>query len=252
MAQANIGSRRACEELIRQGRVQVNGAVITLGSKADPKTDTIVVDGDTLNLAEHQKKIYIALNKPINAVSSNRQHRGDDRPTARQLVPVEGHLFTIGRLDAESQGLMIFTNDGELTNRLSHPRYNHTKTYRVVVYGLPNQKVIEQWQQGVFLGEEEGMSAPCSVRVVKASQGLATLEIIMTEGKKRQIRRVASQLGFPVRHLTRTHIGKLGLGTLKPGDWRELTEQDLQSLRAPNPAVKQLRQNRNRKPRRRS
>jgi 23S rRNA pseudouridine2605 synthase len=132
MAQANIGSRRACEELIRQGRVKVNGEVIGLGTKADPKADTIVVDGDTLKLENQQKKIYIALNKPINAVSSNRKHKGDDRPTARQLVPVAGHLFTIGRLDAESQGLMIFTNDGELTNRLSHPRYNHTKTYRLL------------------------------------------------------------------------------------------------------------------------
>jgi pseudouridine synthase len=248
MAQANIGSRRACEELIRQGRVKVNGEVVTLGTKADPKADTIVVDGDTLNL-DDQQKVYIALNKPTNVVSSNRRHKGDDRQTARQLIPIGGHLFTIGRLDAESQGLMVFTNDGELANRLSHPRYRHTKTYRAIVYGLPKEKDIEQWEQGVFLGEEEGMSAACSVRVVKASKGLATLEIIMTEGKKRQIRRVASQLGFPVRHLTRTHIGKLGLGTLRPGDWRELTEKDIQLLRAPDPVVRQLRQNKNRKPR---
>lgn len=250
MAQANIGSRRACEELIRQGRVQVNGEVITLGSKADPNADTIVVDGDTLHL-ENRQKVYIALNKPINVVSSNRRHRGDDRPTARELVTVEGHLFTIGRLDAESQGLMIFTNDGDLANRLSHPRYQHTKTYRVVVYGLPGGSVIEQWEKGVFLDDEEGMSAPCSVRVLKAAGGLATMEIVMTEGKKRQIRRVASKLGFPVRHLTRTHIGKLGLGKLRPGEWRELDEHDIDLLRANNPVVKQLRKQQNRKPRRR-
>lgn len=245
MAQANIGSRRACEEFIRQGRVQVNNETITLGAKADPATDTITVDGNTLHLA-HQKKIYIALNKPINVVSSNRRHKGDKRPTVREMVPVDGHLFTIGRLDAESQGLMVLTNDGDLANRLSHPRYQHTKTYRVVVYGIPDGRALEKWERGVWLGEEDGSSAPCAVRIHKAGQGLATLEIVMTEGKKRQIRRVASMLGFPVRHLTRTHIGRLDLGNLRPGQWRELSDEDVTLLRATDKVMK--RQRRQRRP----
>ncbi len=236
MAQANLGSRRACEEMIRQGRVKVNGEVITLGAQADPAEDTIIVDGQRLRL-ESQRKIYIALNKPVNVLSTDEPHKGDDRPTVRDLVPVEGHLFMIGRLDADSAGLVVLTNDGDLANRLSHPRYNHTKTYRVTVYGMPPGPVIQKWEEGVYL-PDEGMTAPCVVRFKKADRGLTVLEIIMTEGKKRQIRRVASLLGYPVRHLTRTHIGQLALGELRPGQWRELNEEEVKALRTSNPAIR--------------
>jgi pseudouridine synthase len=230
MAQANIGSRRACEELIRQGRVRVNGRLIKLGDQADPRTDTIDVDGVKLNFAR-QAKIYIALNKPKNVVTTNVSHRGDERDTVRDLVPAEGHLFTIGRLDAESEGLVVLTNDGDLTQRLTHPRYGHTKTYRATVYGLPSAETIAKWEDGVFL--EEGKTAPCSVKIVKGGKDLTTLEIVMTEGKKRQIRRVASILNHPVKRLTRTHIGKLALGTLCPGEWRELNASEVASLEIP-------------------
>lgn len=239
MAQANLGSRRACEELIRQGRVKVNGQVIELGAKADPSEDTITVDGRTLRL-DDQKKVYIALHKPVNVLSTDDPHKGDTRKTVRDLVHVDGHLFMIGRLDADSSGLVVLTNDGALANRLTHPRYRHTKTYKVTVYGLPDPKVIEQWEQGVYL-PDEGMTSPCSVRVKKADRGLTVMEIVMTEGKKRQIRRVASLLGFPVRHLTRTQIGQLNLGTLKPGEWRELNEQDVLALRANHPVIRSIR-----------
>lgn len=253
MAQANIGSRRECEELIRQGRVQVNGQVIHLGDKADPATDRITVDGDVLRL-EDQSKVYFALNKPINVLSTDAPHKRDPRRTVHDFVPYEGHLFMIGRLDAESTGLVILTNDGDLANRLTHPRYRHTKTYRVTVYGLPDAAVIRQWEQGIELADE-GMTAPCSVRVQKSERGLTTLEIVMTEGKKRQIRRVAAQLGYPVRALARTHIGKLGLGNLRSGEWRELTEDDVKALRTPDPIIRtvyaQQRRNQKTKTRRR-
>jgi pseudouridine synthase len=239
MAQADLGSRRECEELIRQGRVTVNGQVIELGMKADPAEDTIVVDGRTLHV-EDQRKIYIALNKPINVLSTDEPHKNDPRRTVRDLLPVKGHLFMIGRLDADSAGLVVLTNDGDLANRLSHPRYRHTKTYRVTVYGLPNTKTLEQWERGIHL-PDEGMTAPCSVRIKKADQGLTVLEIVMTEGKKRQIRRVAAALGYPVRHLTRTHIGQLSLGDLKPGEWRELNESEVKALRTADPAFRRIR-----------
>jgi pseudouridine synthase len=250
MAQANIGSRRASEDLIRQGRVRVNGETIELGAKADPKTDTITVDGDPLKL-EHHEKIYIALNKPINMLSTHTHRKDDKRPIVPDLVPHHDHLFMIGRLDAESQGLMVLTNDGDLANRITHPRYRHTKTYKVTVYGLPSGEAIEQWERGVYLPDEEGKTAQCSVKVLKGSKGLTMLEIVMTEGKKRQIRRVASHLGYPVRHLTRTHIGQFALGNLPPGEWREMDAKEVALLSTPNILLKQQRV-RSRPPRRRN
>ncbi len=231
MAQANIGSRRACEELIERGRVKVNGETITLGDKADSATDIIEVDGEKLNFAS-LPKIYVALNKPINVLSTNIARKGEDRRTVREMIPIEGHLFTIGRLDAESEGLIVLTNDGDLANRLTHPRYRHTKTYKVTVYGLPPADIIRQWEMGIDLGED-GMTAPCSVSIIKGDKNLTSLKIIMTEGKKRQIRRVATKLGYPVRHLVRTHIGKLELGELRLGEWRELNADDLKALQTP-------------------
>lgn len=230
MAQANIGSRRANEELIKQGRVRVNGKVIKLGDQADPDKDVIEVDGVRLNFAR-QRNIYIALNKPLNVLSTSVHRKDDERNTVYDLVPVEGHLFTIGRLDAESEGLIVLTNDGELTQRLSHPRYEHTKTYRATVYGLPSQETIAKWASGVYL--EEGRTAPCSVRIIKGGHDLTTLEIVMAEGKKRQIRRVASMLGHPVKRLVRTHIGKLGLGGLRAGEWRELDAREVVLMKIP-------------------
>ncbi|MCB9453123.1 MAG: rRNA pseudouridine synthase [Anaerolineaceae bacterium] len=225
MAQANIGSRRACEEIIRQGRVQVNGQVIQLGDQADPYTDVIEVDGE--KLAFSNDKVYIAFNKPRQVLSTNVPHKDDTRRTVRDYIPLEGHLFSIGRLDADSDGLIVLTNDGELANKLTHPRYHHTKTYRVVVYGLPTAETIEKWQTGVHL--EEGMTAPCSVEIVKGGKE-TTLRIVMTEGKKRQIRRIGASLGHHVKTLTRTHLGELALGTLRPGEWRELTPQEVALL----------------------
>ncbi len=230
MAQANIGSRRANEELIKQGRVRVNGKIIKLGDQADPQTDMIEVDGVRLNL-KGQGRLYIMLNKPMNVLTTSVHRRDDERQTVYDLVPVEGHLFTIGRLDAESEGLIVLTNDGDLTERLTHPRYGHTKTYRATVYGLPTQETVEKWKTGVYL--EEGKTAPCSVRIVKGAHDLTTLEIIMTEGKKRQIRRVASMLGHPVKRLQRTHIGRLALGDLRPGEWRELNAKEVELMKIP-------------------
>ncbi|NWG18293.1 MAG: rRNA pseudouridine synthase [Chloroflexi bacterium] len=236
MAQAGVASRRESEELIKQGRVKVNGSVIHLGDQADPAADIIEVDGEKLAFAA--RHTYIAFYKPKNVLSTDKPHAGDERRTIYDFVPFEGRLFPIGRLDADSEGLMVLTDDGDLANRLAHPRYQHQKTYKVVVYGLPSAETIQHWSKGVLLEDEETgerfMTAPCSVQIMDGGKE-TTLRIVMSEGKKRQIRRVASVLGHPVKSLTRTHIGRLGLGTLRPGEWHELTPKDVEALKARSP-----------------
>lgn len=230
MSQAGVASRRASETMIEQGRVRVNGKVISLGDKADPETDIVEVDGHKLKLRDVEK-VYYVLNKPTNVLSTNSKNPKDDRPTVRDIMPVEGHLFTIGRLDAESEGLMVLTNDGDLTNQLAHPRYEHTKTYKVTVYGQPTEEALEEWQNGVWFSE--GKTAPCYVKVLESGGGTTTLRIVMIEGKKRQIRRVATKLGYPVKKLMRTHIGQLGVGTLRRGEWYKLSDEEVKYMSEP-------------------
>jgi pseudouridine synthase len=155
------------------------------------------------------------------------------------LIGLKEHLFSIGRLDADSEGMVVMTNDGDLAQKLSHPRYRHTKTYKVEVHGLPTAETLDKWRQGVFL--EDGKTAPCFVEITHGSVRGSTLRVIMTEGKKRQIRRVASLLGHPVSRLIRTHIGMLPLGDLEVGKWRELTAKEVMLLRASAPEGKALR-----------
>ncbi|PJF28027.1 MAG: hypothetical protein CUN53_01835 [Phototrophicales bacterium] len=238
LAEANIGSRRESELLIEQGRVRVNGEIITVGDKADKETDIIEVDGQKVVFGRSQKR-YIALYKPKQVLSSHEPHRSDNRQTVFDLIPFKERLFSIGRLDADSEGLIVLTNDGEMAQRLSHPRFKHTKTYKVQVVGLPSERALERWQAGVEL--EDGMTAPCVVRIIKGDPRETTLRIIMTEGKKRQIRRVASLLGHPVRRLVRTHIGMLSVEGLRPGEWRELNAADIEALQTPARDIKQLR-----------
>ena len=230
MAQANIGSRRASEKIIEQGRVKVNGKVVSLGAKADPTKDTIQVDDETLRF-DNIELVYYVLNKPVNVLSANSPNHQDDREIVRNLIPVEGHLFTIGRLDAESEGLMVLTNDGDLTNKLSHPRYEHTKTYKVTVYGSPSEETLEQWQDGVWMDGQK--TAACYVKVLESNKNTSVLRIVMIEGKKRQIRRVATQLGHPVKKLMRTHIGQLGVGTLRRGEWYQLSDEEVAYMSEP-------------------
>jgi len=238
MARADIASRRKSEEIIEQGRVRVNGKIITVGDKADPDKDTITVDGQRLKLENFEKKYYV-FHKPMNVLSTNSAPDGDDRSTVRELIPVDGHLFSIGRLDAESEGLMVLTNDGDLTNKLSHPRYEHTKTYKVTVYGRPDQETLLKWENGVWLDGDR--TAPCFVKVLEENPDTTVLRIIMIEGRKRQIRRVASMLGHPVKKLVRTHIGQLGLGTLKRGAWYRLEDMEVEAMLVPAEEVKFIR-----------
>ncbi len=240
MAQADIGSRRTCEEIIRQGRVRVNGEVIKLGATADPDKDLIHVDGEPI--ASAFEPLYIVVNKPKGVLSTTKAEKGDERPTVRELVDAPGHLFTIGRLDADSEGLMILTNDGAVANKISHPRYEHTKTYKVTVKGKVSRATIESWERGIWL--DDSRTAACSVTALQSSKRSTVLRLVLLEGRKRQIKRVAAALGHPVIRLVRTHIGQLGLGTLRKGAWYQLDESEVRAMLRPARELSEIRRKR--------
>ena len=235
LASAGYGSRRACEDILRQGRVRVNGQQAKLGDSADPARDNITVDGKRIHVtASHT---YIALYKPTNVISTLSDEL--ERKTVRDLVPVEGHLVPVGRLDADSEGLVLLTDDGELTHLLTHPRYEHEKEYEVYVTGRPEGAALDRWRRGVELPDlddvtcDGGPTLPAQVDEIHSrarSEG-TWLRVIMREGRKRQIRRVAGMLGHPVRRLIRVRIGSLKLGNIKSGEWRHLTGREVEELK---------------------
>jgi 23S rRNA pseudouridine2605 synthase len=226
LARAGLGSRRACEELITSGRVKVNGRVAILGSKADPKSDRIEVDGKPISIGNDL--IYIAVYKPRGVITTLSDP--DRRQTVRDLIPVPGHLFPVGRLDIDSEGLILLTNDGDLANRLTHPRYSHEKEYRVLVARRPDHEQLETWRRGVVLGDGY-RTAPANVRFESAFGKGAWLRVVMREGRKRQIREIGSLIGLPVVKIIRVRIGTLHLGSLKPREWRYLSEEEVNALK---------------------
>lgn len=233
LARSGYGSRRACEALIQEGRVSVNGERAILGSQADPAVDRIQVDGAALRAKE--EFTYISLYKPrgvISAVSSP-----DPRPKVRDLVPVGGTLYPVGRLDADSEGLILLTNDGELANRLTHPRYGHEKEYKVLIARRPDAQQLAAWRRGVVL-EDGFRTSPAQVRIVSLAGKGTWLRVIMGEGHKRQIRETASVLGLPVVKIIRVRIGSLQLGGLSPGEWRYLSAAEIASLKGKSPKGK--------------
>ena len=230
LAQAGYGSRRACEDFITAGRVRVNGQIAQLGQKADPAVDKITVDGKPIAAAE--ALTYIALHKPRNVLSTIERERGDDRPTVRDLVNVPEHVYPVGRLDFESEGLVLMTNDGELTNQLTHPRYGHEKEYRVLVARRPDEQQLEAWRRGVIL-DDGYKTSPVEVRFEGAQGKGAWVRVIMGEGRKRQIRETCKQLGLPVVRILRTRIGSLRLDNLKARQWRYLTMKEVEELKKP-------------------
>jgi 23S rRNA pseudouridine2605 synthase len=228
LAQAGYGSRRACEEFISAGRVRVNGQTASLGQKADPAVDKITFDGKPVAAA--QPMIYIALHKPRNVLSTIERERGDARPTVRDLVDAPGHVYPVGRLDFESEGLILLTNDGDLANRLTHPKFGHTKEYRVLVAKRPDDKQFEAWRRGVIL-EDGYKTAPVDVRVERSQGKGVWLRVVMGEGRKRQIRETCKQIGLPIVRIVRVRIGALKLASLKPRQWRYLTRTEIEELR---------------------
>jgi len=228
LAQAGYGSRRSCEDLITAGRVRVNGQLASLGQKADSVSDKITLDGKLVAAAE--EKIYIALHKPRYVLSTVEAEKGDGRRTVRDLVDVAGHFYPVGRLDFESEGLVLMTNDGELTNRLTHPRYGHEKEYKVLLAKRPDREQIEAWKRGVVL-EDGYKTQPVEVRYDESKGKGAWVRVIMREGRKRQIRETCKQLALPIVRILRIRIGTLRLGNLKPRQWRYLTTEEVTELR---------------------
>ena len=228
MARAGLGSRRENETVIAAGRVKVNGRLAKLGDKADPAVDQIEVDGHALRLPS-EKNIYIMLNKPRGVISSLEDELDQNRETVRDLVPVSGHIYPVGRLDKQSEGLMLMTNDGKLANRLTHPRYQHEKVYRVDLEGRMPDWALDQWRRGVTLDGK--ITAPAPIEVLERHQEKTQLRIILREGRKRQIRRVAARFGHPVRKLVRERIGPITLGDLPLGKWRYLNKEEIKALK---------------------
>ena len=226
LAQSGFGSRRSCEELIVAKRVRVNGTLAELGSKADSQIDKILVDGRSIPKAA--APIYIALNKPREILSD--VDANDPRKTVHDLVDVPGHLFAVGRLDYDSEGLMLLTNDGELANHLTHPRYGHEKEYRVLVASRPDEAQLTAWRKGVVL-EDGYRTRPAFVTVDNLAGKGAWLRVVLKEGRKRQIREVGSRIGLPVQRIMRVRIGTLQLGDLKPAAWRHLTPEEIRKLK---------------------
>ena len=233
LARAGYGSRRGCEEIISAGRVRVNGQAAGLGDKADAARDTITVDGRALKAAE--VLVYVALYKPRGVISTVTDP--ELRPAVRDLVPIPGTLYPVGRLDFDSEGLLLMTNDGELANRLTHPRYEHEKEYRVLVAAHPDGNQLALWRRGVVL-EDGYRTQPADVYVEgKLGKG-AWLRVTLKEGRKRQIREMGLKTGLPVARIIRVRIGDLRLGSLKPKEWRHLTPQEVAALQQPAGAQK--------------
>lgn len=226
LAAAGFGSRRQCEELIVTGRVEVDGKPVTqLGTRVDPQRSRITVDGDLLKPA---RLLYYAVNKPAGVVCTNRDPAG--RPRVVDLAPsTDNRLFCVGRLDLNSEGLILLTNDGELTQRLTHPRYEIPKTYRVLVAGRPSPEVLARLKRGVHLAE--GMARVEQVRVRSHQKDSTVLELVLREGKNREVRRVLARVGHKVMRLTRLAVGPVRLGSLALGAARSLTRDEIEQLR---------------------
>jgi 23S rRNA pseudouridine2605 synthase len=220
LARAGLGSRRASEELIAAGRVRVNGELARLGDRADPETDRIEVDGAVVGV--RAGLVHYLLNKPAGVVTTASDPQG--RPTVVGLVPAEPRVFPVGRLDADTEGLLLLTNDGELAHRMTHPSFGVEKEYLAEVEGRPTRGVLRRLREGVDL--DDGRTAPARASVV----GDRLLRITIHEGRNRQVRRMCDAVGLPVRRLVRVRVGPITDRRLAPGEWRPLEQEEVRAL----------------------
>ena len=225
LASAGIASRRDCEEFISAGRVSVNGKVVLVpGTRVDPEQDEIVVDGRPIG--QISPRTYVMLNKPAGVVSTADDPQG--RPTVVELVDLPQRLFSVGRLDYDSEGLLLMTDDGELTQRLTHPSYQIEKEYRALLDQAPSPDAIREWRSGVLM---DGVpTAPAWVDVLERGEDGVWVRVVLHEGRKRQIREVAKLLGYEVLRLIRVREGPIVLGDLPAGEWRVLTDEQVETL----------------------
>jgi pseudouridine synthase len=230
LSQAGVASRRAAERLISEGRVTLNGTTVQeMGTKADAETDDIRVDGRRLSSPERRR--YILLNKPPGYVStrSDPQRR---RTVIDLLAGVREYIYPVGRLDYDSEGLLILTNDGDLAARLTHPRHGVERSYEARVAGMPDDDALRQLREGIPLDGRRTLPAEAMLLNARRGQREGLLQITIREGRNRQVRRMCEAVGHPVRELTRTRIGPLTDRRLKPGAWRDLTADEVTKLRA--------------------
>jgi len=224
LARAGFGSRRACEDLIREHRVTVNGTVATLGDRADPEHDALAVDGSRVVLDPEVR--YLALHKPAGVVTTMDDPQG--RPDLTTLLPAGPRVFPVGRLDLDTEGLLLLTNDGELANRLMHPRYGVEKEYLAEVDGAPGAKQLARLRSGVDL--EDGPARALQARAAGRAGERGAVRLVMGEGRKREVRRLLAAVGLPVRRLVRVRVGPIRLGRLGPGELRELSHAEVRAL----------------------
>lgn len=227
MADCGVASRRACETIIESGRVLVNGVPASLGQSVDPETDRVTLDGKLLSM--QKKHVVVMLYKPRGVVSTSEDEKG--RKTVQEYVKeLPYRLYNVGRLDLNSEGLLLLTNDGELANQLMHPRYGVSKTYRVVCDGTLSATEIALLTNGVEL--EDGLTAPAKITNIRRSTtGGTAFSITIHEGRNRQIRRMLEAIGHKTLRLKREAYGPLQLGSMKPGEWRILNEPELDALK---------------------
>jgi pseudouridine synthase len=230
LSAAGVASRRASEQMILEGRVTVNGETVrALGTKADPAKDAIKVDGRRIKTAVRQR--YIVLHKPRGYVTTRKDPEG--RRTVMDLIGEGDYIYPVGRLDYDSEGLLLLMTDGELAARLMHPRHEVEKVYEVIVLGTPDPRSLEKLRQGVHI--EGGRTSPAHVHVgttVKGPKPTTKLTVTIHEGRNRQVRKMCSAVGLPVRDLRRVRMGPIGLGRLKPGQWRDLTADEVRRLKS--------------------
>ncbi|RMG69187.1 MAG: rRNA pseudouridine synthase [Calditrichaeota bacterium] len=226
LAMAGLGSRRTCDQYIREGRVKINGEVVTrLGVQVDPQRDVVEFDGQVVKA--EQPMVYILLHKPRRTVSTVKDERG--RRTVVQLVGLGTRIFPVGRLDYNTTGALLLTNDGELTYYLTHPKFEVKKIYRVLLDKVIRPIALHQFQTGIELDGRR--TAPCKAREIRIIDNRSYLEVELHEGRNRQIRRMFASLGYEVEELHRLEFAGLRVSDLKPGEWRELTPEEVQSLK---------------------
>ena len=227
LAHAGIGSRRSCEKLILEGKIKVNGKVVTtLGTKIDPLQDIVEVNNQVIGKKE--KKIYVLLNKPAGYVTTLKDPQG--RPTVKELVKdLNIRIYPVGRLDYATEGLLLLTNDGQLSYRLTHPRYKIPKTYEVLVQGNPSKSALEKLKKGIVL--EDGLTQPALIKILKQWKNKTLIKITIYEGRNRQVRRMFQAINHPVLYLKRVQEGSLRLGKLAKGEYRFLTEEEVKRLK---------------------
>ena len=225
LADNGVASRRKSEELIAEGKVRVNGKPASVGDKIDPKHDTVTVSGK--KIVAQKKRLYLMLNKPRGFITTMEDEM--DRKCVAQLIKdVPERVYPVGRLDRESEGMLLMTNDGAFANAMTHPSKHVAKTYRVTVRPGVTQEQLTAITQGIIIDDRK--TAPAEVRVITREENRGVLEVIFYEGRNRQIRKMCDALGLEVARLRRTAIGSVKLGMLKQGDWRELTEDEVRKL----------------------